>query len=324
MVTLERFLRADRRQPAPPDAWAGVLEHVLSRPADLLLAEVTEEPLRRDLAALRQSVAKAETAQELAEADQAHQSWTEAVSAARQKLEDDRKRDFQNIFSLLNEALSLAGGGSERSVNRLERLEGALATVAQANDLREVKRQLTQVIQNVREEAASERQRAEAARKSLEPRLAEAREVASRFRTGMATRKEAVAEWQTFAAPSSWALVLAAPQLRVVAERYGDPVVAEFLEAAVTARFSAIGTAEPRVYRFSPESLLLILTHAGDAAEVSRAVSSETSIVFEHRVNLGLRQALIQVAFRWVVLPTEEGSAAAFDASVERFVQGAR
>jgi hypothetical protein len=295
LVTLERFLRSERKASAPPPAQEAALPSIVALLSEFL-GEPAPEPMD-DLGHLR--------------------TWLSAWRERQDQISQAKRADLERIFGLLNEALGLAIAGSDRSAGRLGEIEQKLSNAAQTQDLQQLKRRLGDVIDIVRREADKEKAVTRQALAKFEAPFEELRATIGQHRRRGGRDKAIEAILGRIQEPHLHAVVLILERLKLIASRHGSGVCDAIVDALESHRLGALGAGE-RAFRWSEDALLLLVKHPQGKASLQTVVSQGAGTAFDHSVFLGSRTAVFSVPLSSLVIPLGgDPTAAIFE--IDRF-----
>ncbi len=325
ITTLEKYLRragpVSSPSSAPAQSWQPVLLHILATIAESLPAEEIE--LHGAVDSIRTQINKDPA---LPATQELKTSLTAIFDAAwdRKKAagENVARQELQRILSTLNQAMTMAISGSDRAINRLETVKQNLDRATRVKDLNGLRTEIISITRQVEEETQKEKVEQERAVSELGPQYAAIRSLADQHAISANTRAAALRDYESRAASGvrHYCLLLVLERLRMVTARYGPAVADEIIDGLSRKRLRHLpNTSE--LYRWSEDTLAVMLQRNGDAASVNREISPFADSAYEHQAFLGNRVAVLQVNLRWVVLPVRP-DLAGFSADADRFSQG--
>lgn len=326
ITTLEKYLRraggpAPSANSSQAQSWQPVLLHILAALADTVPPEDVE--LRATVERLQTQIGQDPG---LPATPELKQNITATFDAAwdckKAAGENVARQELQRILSALNQAMTMAISGSDRAINRLENVKQSLDRATKVKDINSLRTEIITITRQVEEETQKEKVEQDRAVSELGPQYAPIRSLADQHAISANTRNAALRDYEIRAASGGrhYCLLMVLERLRMVTARYGPSIADEIIDGLTRKRLRHLpNTSE--LYRWSDDTLALMLERAGDAASVNREVSPFTDNAYEHQAFLGNRVAVLQVSLRWVVLPVRP-DLAGFSADADRFSQG--
>jgi GGDEF domain-containing protein len=251
------------------------------------------------------------------------------TGAALKTLEDYNQRtsryvrvqgaELHHMIAMLTKAIANLGAGSERSVARLQEIEGQLEKTVLIEDVRHLKLRLEACLEGIREE--SRRQKAESLH-TVEGLQHEISQTHERMRTataapmrdpvsGLLTRAEAEVAFLEAAHGSerAYAAFFVVDRVAVINARFGyavgDRVLNLYLEE-LRPRLSAAD----RIYRWSGPAFVALLLRADRLDRLQDRLRFLVPAKVEKMVELSNRSALLPISATWTVfevtLPVED------------------
>jgi GGDEF domain-containing protein len=264
------------------------------------------------VAALQKGLAGASSAADIeavgAEAVQVldrHRQWV-------REMQREQAAEVQNMIAMLNRTVAVLSSGSNRSVDRLRRIEREIQKVAVIDDLVALKARLSDCLSYVQQESAREREEVAHTLASMEAEIEKARESASLARTGFPGRnqaEQAIAE-AVGRKPSILALLCVLDRFDSFHVRFGPAAADQFVTLFVEDLARRL-PAPKRLFRWSVASLLALLdpNPAGDLrVQVRQAMQA---LPLERKLEMGNRVAVIAQPVRWSIIDLGQTDTAA-------------
>jgi GGDEF domain-containing protein len=220
--------------------------------------------------------------------------------------------ELQNMIGMLTRTIAVLGTGSARSVTRLRDIEGKLEKASVIEDVRMVKLQMEQCLEEIREESQRQKTESTGTVESLKREIFDSRE---RIRTaaavpsidpvtGLATRVDAEAAFSEAARgpERAYILLLIVDRVALINSRFGyavgDLVLKLYLEE-LRARFSA----GDRMFRWSGPAFIVLLKRQDPIEKVRSELASTLPSRLERTVELSTRTVLLPISATWTAFP---------------------
>ena len=228
------------------------------------------------------------------------------------EMQREQASEVQNMMAMLNRTVAVLSSGSNRSVDRLRRIEREIQKVAAIDDLLALKAHLSDCLSYVQQETAREREEVAHTLASMEAEIEKARESASLARTGFPGRnqaEQALAE-AVGQKPSTLALLCVLDRFDSFHVRFGPAAADQFVTLFVEDLAHRL-PAPKRLFRWSVASLVALLdpNPAGDLrVQVRHAMEA---LPLERKLEMGNRVAVIAQPVRWSIIDLGQADSAA-------------
>lgn len=318
IISIRKYLYESR---ALADGDSGQADPLLAL-AGRLLAGIEQHGIHADhpegvrfqqqVAALNKGLESVSTAKDLenlgAEAVrllECHRQWW-------REMQREQAGEVQNMMAMLNRTVAVLSSGSNRSVDRLRRIEREIENVAVIDDLVALKARLSDCLSYVQQETAREREEVAHTLASMEAEIEKARESAALARTGFPGRnqaEQALAE-AIGQKPSVLALLCVLERFDNFHVRFGPAAADQFVTLFVEDLARRL-PAPKRLFRWSVASLLALLDPAagGDLRGQVRHVMQVLPL--ERKLEMGNRVAVIAQPVRWALIDLGQGGSPA-------------
>ncbi len=318
IISIRKYLNGSR---SGSDGDAGQSDPLLAL-ASRLLAGIEQHGINGDypegvrfqqqVAALQKGLVGASTVGDIeavgAEAVQVlerHRQWV-------REMQRQQAAEVQNMMAMLNRTVAVLSSGSNRSVDRLRRIEREIQKVAAIDDLVALKAHLADCLTYVQQETAREREEVAHTLASMEAEIEKARESASLARTGFPGRtqaEQAITE-AVGRKPPVLALLCVLDRFDSFHVRFGPAAADQFVTLFVEDLARRL-PAPKRLFRWSVASLLALLdpNPAGDLrVQVRNAMQA---LPLERKLEMGNRVAVIAQPVRWSIIDLGQAESAA-------------
>jgi hypothetical protein len=232
----------------------------------------------------------------------------------------ERAADFRSVLDMLNEALSYLTVGSERADKARKNLETNLHLATRIEDVGALRRQLSKVLQSVREEGRQQREKAQEVIESLSAQIEQVHKAQSRFISYLPSRTDALEflkqSWQNGPPVNLHAGIFVADSLQQVRERHSDEVANVILQDLGQKQIQPL-LAESQVYEWSADALLLVWRHPDQVTSASRLLE-RSRLPFQQRAFVGGRVAVFSITLRSLVVQVR-GSVEEVVSTLDRF-----
>jgi GGDEF domain-containing protein len=235
--------------------------------------------------------------------------------------------ELQGIIGALSGGLASMVTGSDNSLDRLREIQAELSTTDQVEDLRRLKTNLSNCLEQLASEVEVQKKRSisgldalNAGKGEFENRLARMqRTVSIDPATGLRARTEAeqsLIDSADLATPSV-AVIFAVKRLKQVNIRFGYAAGDGLLERLAT----YMGTANPEdeLYRWSGPALMMVIRRDVPFDRVREQMRRLVTGIPEYEVKIGARVAMIVMSVGWAAFPIT-GPAANLVAQLDGFV----
>ncbi len=229
--------------------------------------------------------------------------------------------EMQHIVGMLNQALMVLAGGSERSVSRLQSIQSALESASHLQDIVALKSSLSETIRFVRNENLREQQAATSEKEHFEKDLAKAREFLVANRSGLLTREEGIraVSGMLSRVPAGcrvYAIAMAYERMPIVVQRYGPEVAEELVALLIRERLYVLAPGAI-AYRWNVSNVVGFITQEQDLAALRKRAAELNQAQLVHRVWLGNRTAVLTMKPSYLV--AEAGALELLVEEVDRF-----
>jgi hypothetical protein len=307
IVTLDRFLKAKRTaaDPVPPD-WQPCVLQILAA-----ISETIESPQELEQIAAAPSP------------DLAAESFRTWWSSHHEQESTRQQAELNRLISLLNEALAVVASGSDRSTTRLDKLEGFLEKASGAGSLAALRTQLSQIGKFVKDERERENAAQREALATLGAEFESARH-ALRTQTQIPDRAAACKAHTALLAQREGAplraYVFVLERLRAIGARYEQEVSENLVDSFARTRIAKL-TQGFQVFRWAEGTIVALGRTPTPTSVLAEQLAAANILVFEHRVIVGQRVAVLAVPVRQTILPAEQ-STELFADRVDAFTAG--
>ncbi len=267
---------------------------------------------QQQVAALEKALAGASTAEDIEAVGskavhvlEQHKQWMREVQR-------EQAAEVQNMIAMLNRTVAVLSSGSNRSVDRLRRIEREIQKVAAIDDLVALKAHLADCLTYVQQETAREREEVAHTLAAMEAEIEKARESASLARTGFPGRnqaEQAIGE-AVGRKPAVLALLCVLDRFDSFHVRFGPAAADQFVTLFVEDLARRLPSPK-RLFRWSVASLLALLdpNAAGDLrVQVRHAMEA---LPLERKLEMGNRVAVIAQPVRWSIIDLGQAESAA-------------
>jgi hypothetical protein len=232
--------------------------------------------------------------------------------------------DMQSILTMLNDALLGFATGSERSIERLHRVQASLTRASRLDDIVSLKAMLAETIRLIREETQREQQESAEAVTRMQDKFVWVREAVLRHAPGLPGREaamEAVDALQHCAQAADLAVLAA--QLEHIPALSGrfSPAVSE--EAILAFAHTAAADAyKGVVYRWAPDTILWITEIPTDIDRLRAALEDRLTQPHEYHGVANGRKVLFQLPIRWMCATLTEQPVTGLAEQIDRLGGG--
>lgn len=207
--------------------------------------------------------------------------------------------ETQHIVGVLNDALMVLSGGSQRSVSRLKKIQDSLHHTSRIRDPEGLRASLADAISLIREESAREEEHSERELAAFESSVIKVREqiVSNPERRlrgrddGIQALKDGLASNKPEA--SMFAVAFAFGNINAIQQRYGTAPVDELFLQLVKERVQPVH-AGGAVYRWSSSCVVAVFERSGDLDTLRTEVTRHCRTPLIYRMTLGIRTALLK------------------------------
>jgi hypothetical protein len=231
--------------------------------------------------------------------------------------------EMQHILAMLNRALMVLSGGSERSVSRLRQVQESLQRASMLEDLIALKSSLTDTIRFVQEESVREQQTAAKEFAAFEVDVEKARTFLGSNFKGLPGRPEgvrAISE-EIKAVAASQALYVVAflfDRLEAIVQRYGPEVADELMYRLIKERLQPVAPVN-KAFRWTSSSVIGVFPRNRDLSTLRAQLIALNRTPLVHRVALGSRVAVLTVSPSYLVAEAVSDSPNSLIEEVDRF-----
>ncbi len=208
--------------------------------------------------------------------------------------------EIQHIVGMLHLALMSITGGSERSRERLSKVEHSLRRAQRIQDIVALKESLSETVRFVQEESAREQQHSAREVEGLKTDFELSLTALGKLHADLPGRQEGVATIQEMLGnlPPRHRLYLIGyrfDQLVAVAERYGPEAGDALVLRLFKERVQPVAP-EGATFRWTPASLVTLFTRPRCPQELQEKMSELNQKPLLHRLELGNRAATLTLA----------------------------
>jgi hypothetical protein len=241
-------------------------------------------------------------------------------------LESSRRQaaDMHSILTMLNDTLDGFATGSERSVERLHRVQESLTRAAQLDDIVSLKATVGETLRLIRDETRREREESTKAVAQLQDRFVWARETILRQAPGLPGR-EAALEAVEMLRQGTNAMVLAVvaarlERIQALSGRF-SPAVSE--EAIVAfAHNEAAEAYQGHVYRWAPDTILWVMEIPTDVERLRASLADRLREPHEYHGVANGRKVLFLLPICWMCVTIAEHAANELAEQIDRLSGG--
>jgi len=218
--------------------------------------------------------------------------------------------ETQHIVGVLNNALMVMSGGSQRSVSRLQHIQESLQRTSLIRDAQGLRASLADAMTLIREEATREQEHSARDLASVESDVIKVREhIAANPVRRLPGRGEAIeALPDTFSALqpglSLYAVAFSFDNIRAIVQRYGTEPVDELFFQVIRERIQPVAAANTS-WRWSPSCVVSIFALPCDLAHLQQELAELCRAPLVYRMSLGNRTAVLKVAVSHLVAACE-------------------
>lgn len=335
MISIKKYLLAGggSRQPGVADeprldpACAEVLFNLLTglfeRINEQVLAGDRCEDLRAQLATVK-SLLKLDLApEEASEIEDATTRILGSYQATAQQTATNTAVEMQHILGMLNQALMVLAGGSERSISRLQQIQDSLKRTSMLQDIIALKSSLADTVKFVQQESAREQQTAAKEFAAFETDVRKARNSIGNTFKGLPARPDglrAITEGVKSVPPNQALYVVAFlfDRLESTVQRYGAAVAEELIFRVIKERLQPLSTGS-KAFRWSSSSLVGVFHRLRDVFSLRAQLAELNRSPMVHRVTLGNRVAVLTLSPSYLVTEGNSELPAPLIEEVDRF-----
>jgi len=219
--------------------------------------------------------------------------------------------ELQHVIAMLTRTVASLGAGSDRSVTRLQEIEGQLVKASQIEDVRMLKIRMEQCLESIRDE--TQKQRAESSRlmEGLQQDILQTQE---RMRTvtvapvdavtGLALRPDAEAALAEAAAGLKpvFVLMLAVDRVALINSRFGYAAGDQALKLYVESLRPRLAGGD-RIFRWSGPAFVVLAERTERLERVRDQFRSVVPPKTERNLQVANRTALVSLSATWTVFP---------------------
>ena len=219
--------------------------------------------------------------------------------------------ELQHVIAMLTRTVAALGAGSERSVTRLQEIEGQLVRASEIEDVRMLKVRMEQCLESIRDEA--QKQRAESSR-LMEGLQQDILQTQDRMRTvtvapidpvtGLPLRPDAEAALAEAAAglKPAFVLTLAVDRVALINGRFGYAAGDQALKLYVESLRPRLAAGD-RIFRWSGPAFVVLTERADRLERVRDQFRSVVPPKTERNLQVANRTALVSLSATWTVFP---------------------
>ena len=214
--------------------------------------------------------------------------------------------EMQHIVGMLNQALMVLAGGSERSVSRLKTIQSSLENALYLKDILALKSSVSETTQFVRDESAREQQAAAKEKEIFEKDLAKAKEFLVAARSGLLGRADGVGAIAGLVSTAhrTCAVIFLFDKMQSVVQRYGSDVAEELIMLLISERLVPLAPGAT-VYRWSSSSIVAVVPNVPDLASLRARAVALNHAQLVHRAAVGSRTAVLTLRPSYLIADAE-------------------
>ncbi len=235
-----------------------------------------------------------------------------AAGSARQRESAQRTAiETQHIVGVLNHALMVLAGGSERSLSRLQRIQSSLQRTSLVRDNDGLRASLADAMKLIREEAAREQEHSERDLADFESQVIRVREQVAanpvRRLPGRAEAAQALVDHiadrpaQESTETTLYVAAFSVDQIRAMVQRYGPDPVEEVFFQVIRERIQPVA-GSCLSWRWSAGCIISIFRHSSGISALKQQFASLCRTPVVYRMTLGSRTAVLKVSVSHMVI----------------------
>lgn len=237
-----------------------------------------------------------------------------------------KSMEMQNLFSILNSALTSLARGSESSVAHLKQVEGQLSRASLIEDIASLKSTLNNTVVLLRQESERRQRETGEELRSFEEAYQQARQSAAADLASSGGRDAAclaLLQAQSAGQPSLTVVACVFERLRMLESRFGT-TAAEDLVRNFTREVVSTASPSPDSYHWTREMLVWLSRPPLTAVEARAFWEARLNQPFEFRTLAGGRSVLLSVNCRWMCATVPPDDPATLIEEIDQFSQGGR
>jgi hypothetical protein len=332
MISIRKYLsQTSARTTADADAGestARLLAAASNLCADLerrVLDKPRFETLRTDVAQLRASIAPGMSIDQACRIGECISAILEEYEYRREQAAAKTGAEMQSILAMLNQSMMTLAAGHERSVSRLQTIQGSLQHTSRLRDLVAMRTSLADALRFVQSECSNEQEISRKDVASLQADIAVARELLAESRGGLQEREAGVraladASAKTMEPSSLFAVAFRFDRMRGLVQRYGPEVAEELLFLLIKERVYRLSS-DSQVYRWAPASIVSLLACHRVLEVVRDEVGELSRQPLVHRIGVGDRTATLTLVPSHMVCEVRQETLEANIEELDRFAQ---
>jgi GGDEF domain-containing protein len=217
--------------------------------------------------------------------------------------------ELQHMIAMLTRTVATLGAGSDRSVTRLQEIEGQLVKASEIEDVRMLKLRMEQCLESIRDE--TQKQRAESSRlvEGLQQDILQTQE---RMRTvtvapidpvtGLPLRPDAEAALAEAAAglKPAYVVMLAVDRIALINGRFGYAAGDQALKLYVEGLRPRLSAGD-RIFRWSGPAFVVLVERPERLERVRDQFRSVVPAKTEKNLQVANRTALVSLSATWTV-----------------------
>jgi hypothetical protein len=279
---------------------AGLCAAILDQIGAYVLQGEAASELRARLEAVRAPIQGEITPEQAIRVEEGVRGVLSACAARDRESAQRTAVETQHVVGVLNMALMVLAGGSERSLSRLQRIQASLQRTSLIRDAEGLRASLADATKLIREEAAREQVSAEQDLAGLEAQVVRVRERLAanpvRRLPGRAEAIRALADWPARIPGATLCLVaLSIDQIKALVQRYGPEPVDELFFQLIRERVQPLAPACAS-WRWSQGCIVSMFEHSGDYERLQADLAELCRAPLVYRMTLGSRTAVLKVA----------------------------
>jgi diguanylate cyclase (GGDEF)-like protein len=286
------------------------------RVAQILMRGIGLHAIEGDPEASRQFRAEMEHAAEKLGPATVTDAAALVAAAAALKLLDEYNRDtegylqscgndLRSMVKMLTEAITEFSAASGENVQRLKHIESRVASAGQANDVPTMKKQLSQCLEEIKQEVERQKSATEIMVSRLQVDLERARTESVDPATGFPPRSKAVEAIRQACSSDepAFAVVMAIDRLQSINLSFGSEVGDQALRCFTNHLRRNLRESDS-VFRWTGASLLAIVKRGDNLQQVRDEFARVMSQKVEYSFETAKRSVLLPVTARWNVFPS--------------------
>lgn len=330
MVSIRKYLNAvdrPRQGQADPAAsgviaslCAGILEHM----AAYVLQGDQGSDFRAKLDDARERLSPAMSLEDALAVDETVRSSLSLWASRERESAQRTAMETQHVVGVLNHALMVLAGGSERAISRLQVIQESLNRTSAVRDMHGLRASLADAMKLIREESVREQEHSEREMAGFESQVLRFREQLAanpaRKLPGRAGAIEAMTD-RLAVLPPDTTLYLAAfvfDDIKAIVQRYGPEPAEELFYQVIRERIQPI-SATNASWRWSAGCVVSTFEHTSSLPVLKSELSKLCLLPLVYRMKLGSRTAVLKVAVSHLLATVSPRSLQSLVSQIDRF-----